>query len=297
MGMVIHTRALRRSFGRAVVVDNLDLDVGEATVTGFLGPNGAGKTTTIRLLLGLLRSQSGTCEVLGYPPGHPQALAQLGAMVEAPALYDHLTGRENVEITRLMKNITRTETDRVLALVGLAKDAGRPVRTYSLGMRQRLGIALALLGEPRLLILDEPNNGLDPIGIQEMRELIRSLPERTGASVFLSSHILAEVEQVASELVVLHRGRCRYQGSMRGLDASGPEDLLVRVDNFVRAIQLLNEKGYAARFDGNYLRIQMAAVEAPQVAACLIGGGLALKELSPQRVSLEAKFLSLLEDA
>ena len=295
MGEVIHARALTRSFGRAVAVDNLDLSVGEHTVTGFLGPNGAGKTTTIRLLLGLLKPQSGICEVLGLPPGHPEALVQLGAMVEAPSLYEHLTGFENVEITRLMKNVPRSETDRVLALVGLARDARRYVRTYSLGMRQRLGIALALLGEPRLLILDEPNNGLDPIGILEIRELIRALPAQTGATVFLSSHILAEVEQVASDLVVIHRGRLRYQGPMAELGAKGPEELLIRVDDAAKAMQLLKAKGFSSKVGEDCLRVQAVKEDAPQVAACVVEGGLALRELAPQRVSLETRFLALLE--
>jgi len=295
MEEAIRSSALTRRFGKMTAVEALDLCVRRGSITGFLGPNGAGKTTTIRLLLGLLKPQSGSCEVLGFPPGHPDALAQLGAMVEAPSLYEHLTGLENVEITRLMKDVPRTDTERVLGLVDLAKDARRPVHTYSLGMRQRLGIALALLGEPKLLILDEPNNGLDPIGIQEMRELIRGLPNRTGATIFLSSHILAEVEQVASDLVVIHRGRLRFQGAMAELGAQGPEEYLIRVDDPARAMTVLSDHGFAARRDGDQLRVQSSQAEAARVAAVLVAGGLALSELSPQRASLEARFLALLE--
>src|SRR5512133_462577 len=181
MEHAIWSHGLTRRFGKTKAVADLDLQVREGAITAFLGPNGAGKTTTISLLLGLLKIDSGACEVLGQHPGHPAALAQIGALVESPSLYDHLTGLENLEITRLMRDIPRSSLDRVLKLVDLARDARRPVREYSLGMRQRLGMALALLGEPRLLILDEPTNGLDHAGIQDMRALIRSLPKETGA--------------------------------------------------------------------------------------------------------------------
>ncbi|MBK9796787.1 MAG: ATP-binding cassette domain-containing protein [Holophagaceae bacterium] len=203
----------------------------------------AGKTTTISLLLGLIKASAGTAEVLGHPPGHPEALARIGALVESPALYDHLTGLENLEITRLMKGVDRSDLDRVLRLVDMKMDAKRPVREYSLGMRQRLGVALALLGQPQLLVLDEPTNGLDPIGIQDMRELLIRLPRETGASIFLSSHLLAEVEQVADDLVVIHHGRLRYQGSTADLGASDQAELLVRVGDRVPALAALGHGG------------------------------------------------------
>ena len=176
--VAIQSKGLTRRFGTFLAVDGVDLSVRTGAITAFLGPNGAGKTTTISLLLGLLKAQAGTCEVLGLPPGHPEALAQIGALVESPSLYDHLTGFENLEITRLMRDQPRTEVHRVLKQVDLERDARRPVREYSLGMRQRLGVALALMGQPRLLILDEPTNGLDPAGIQDMRTLIQRLPGR-----------------------------------------------------------------------------------------------------------------------
>jgi ABC-2 type transport system ATP-binding protein len=291
----IASDGLTRRFGKILAVNGLDLRVRENAITAFLGPNGAGKTTTISLLLGLLRPQAGSCEVLGHPPGHPGALAQLGAMVEAPSLYDHLTGLENVEITRLMRNAPGSETERVLTLVGLRKDARRPVRTYSLGMRQRLGLALALMGNPRLLILDEPTNGLDPAGIQEIRELIARLPRELGASVFLSSHILAEVEQVAADVVVVHRGTIRYQGPMQDLGAPGQAQLQLRVDNPVRAAEVLAAEGLQAHPDGEDLRVDAARAEAPRIAACLVGAGLALYEMTPRKVNLETRFLALLE--
>lgn len=297
MERAIWSAGLTRRFGARTVVDGLDLQVRPQAITGFLGPNGAGKTTTISLLLGLLKPQAGTCEVLGLPPGHPAALAQIGAMVESPSLYDHLTGRENLEITRLMRGVPPSDLDRVLKLVDLERDARRPVREYSLGMRQRLGMALALLGEPRLLILDEPTNGLDPAGIQDMRHLIRDLPRNTGAAVFLSSHLLAEVEQMAEDLVVIHKGRLRYQGPTEGLGVPDQMELTVRVGDASQAMAALGRHGFQAREADSRVWIQAPAAEAPRVAACLVEEGCALYELAPHKVNLEARFLALLEEA
>jgi len=295
MDWVILTQGLTRRFGTRVVVDALDLRVRPQAITGFLGPNGAGKTTTISLLLSLLKGHAGTAEVLGLPPGHPAALAQIGALVESPALYDHLTGLENMEVTRLLRDLPRAEVDRVLSLVQLTQDARRPVREYSLGMRQRLGVALALMGQPRLLILDEPTNGLDPAGIQDMRELIRRLPLETGASVFLSSHLLAEVEQVAQDLVVIHRGKLRYQGPMEQLGAPGQAELRVRVGDITRALTALAQAGFACHEADGRVQVQVSLDAAPRVAACLVAGGCDLYELSPLKTNLEARFLALLE--
>ena len=295
MEFVISASGLSRRYGSRLVVDGLDLLVRPQTITGFLGPNGAGKTTTISLLLGLLKADAGTAEVLGMPPGHHAALAQIGALVESPALYDHLTGLENLEITRLLRDLPRAEVDRVLGLVQLAQDARRPVREYSLGMRQRLGVALALMGQPQLLILDEPTNGLDPSGIQDMRELIRRLPLETGASVFLSSHLLAEVEQVAQDLVVIHRGKLRYQGPMEQLGAPGQAELRVQVGNIAHALAVLAREGFVCQERDGRVLIQAPGDQAPLVAACLVAGGCDLYELSPLKANLEARFLALLE--
>jgi ABC-2 type transport system ATP-binding protein len=297
MKYAIWSQGLTRRFNDTHAVTNLDLKVREGAITAFLGPNGAGKTTTISLLLGLLKPDHGTCEVLGHPPGHPMALASLGAMVESPALYDHLTGRENLEITRLMRGLPLAELDRVLKLVELTRDARRPVLTYSLGMRQRLGVALALLGQPRLLILDEPTNGLDPAGIQDMRELVLSLSRETGTTVFLSSHLLAEVEQVAEDLVVIHRGKLRYQGPTEGLGPPGEAELVVRTGDLAQAQVALEPLGFPTRVADGCVWIQASATEAPRIAACLVEKGCALYELAPHKVNLEARFLALLENA
>jgi ABC-2 type transport system ATP-binding protein len=297
MNYAITSHGLTRHFGKQTVVEDLDLAVREGAITAFLGPNGAGKTTTISLLLGLLKPSAGSAEVLSRPPGHPEALAQIGALVESPSLYDHLTGWENLEITRLLRGLSPSDVDRVLGLVDLAQDARRPVREYSLGMRQRLGVALALMGEPQLLILDEPTNGLDPAGIQDMRELIRRMPRETGAAVFLSSHLLAEVEQVAQDLVVIHKGRLRYQGPTEGLGRGGEGELAVRVNDSARAQAALRPLGFTMREAEGFIWLQAPEAEAPRVAACLVQEGCSLYELAPHKANLEARFLALLEKA
>lgn len=210
MEPAIRTQCLSRRFGLQQAVDGLKLTVPPGRIYGFLGPNGAGKTTTIRMLLGLLRPSAGQIWLFGQPlhADRCRLLRRVVALVEVPSLYEHLTGRENLDVARRLLGTARAQVDRVLALVRLTGDADRPVRTYSLGMKQRLGLALALLDEPDLLILDEPTNGLDPAGIHETRVLIRELPEQHGITVFLSSHLLGEVEQVADTVGILHRAGC-----------------------------------------------------------------------------------------
>lgn len=296
MQAVIQATGLTRRFGAREAVEGLDLEIPAGQVSAFLGPNGAGKTTTIRMLLGLLRPHGGRCEVLGRPPGHPEGLAQVGALVEMPSLYDHLTGEENVRVTQMLRGLPRSEVSRVLGLVGLAREARRPAQTYSLGMRQRLGLALALLGEPKLLILDEPTNGMDPAGILEIRELLRTLPERTGAAVFLSSHLLAEVEQVAQHLVVLHRGRLRYQGPLAALGAGLETRVRVRVQEPGRAQEALGALGHRVEALEDHLRVWAPAEAVPDLAAALVRAGAGVLELAPEHPNLETRFLALLEE-
>lgn len=297
MDYAICSAEMTKRYGNRTVVDGLGLNVGTSRITAFLGPNGAGKTTTISLLLGLLRLDSGSCEVLGFPPGDVRGLKQIGALVESPSLYDHLNGIENLEITRLMRDLPKSESDHVLALVGLTQDARRPVRTYSLGMKQRLGMALALIGEPRLLILDEPLNGLDPSGILEMRELIRELPVKEGITVFLSSHILAEVEQVASDLVVIHQGKLRYQGPIDGLTTHEDSEVMFKVGNPETACELLTKSGIAARIESAKIVAAIPHEEIPAANNILVHNGVLVYEITPLQKNLEARFLSLLEGA
>src|SRR5262245_58240224 len=221
----IETRRLTRRFGTQLAVDDLNLSAPEAGVYGFLGPNGAGKTTTIRMLLGLIRPDAGEVWLFGAPlaANRQSLMRRVGALVEVPSLYPHLTGRENLEVTRRLLGGPRELIDRALDIVKLTADSHRRVREYSLGMRQRLGLALALLNKPELLILDEPTNGSDPAGIHEMRDLIRRLPAEFGITVFLSSHLLSEVEQIAGHIGIIHQGRLLFQGTLPELQAQRRE--------------------------------------------------------------------------
>lgn len=217
--LAIETDRLTKRFAGRAAVDAVTLQVPMGCVYGFLGPNGAGKTTTMRLLLGLIRPDAGWVKLVDHDlaTGRRAALAQVGAFVESPSLYDHLSGRANLGLTRRLLGLSAGEIDRVLELVGLRDAANRRVRDYSLGMKQRLALARALLGSPKLLLLDEPTNGLDPDGIIAMRALIRSLPERIGGTVFVSSHLLAEVEQVADHVGVMRDGRLLVQADVKTL--------------------------------------------------------------------------------
>src|SRR5262245_29498458 len=212
----IETSGLTRRFGSQLAVDDLNLLVPAAGVYGFLGPNGAGKTTAIRMLLGLIRPDAGEVRLFGQSlkANHRALMSRVGALVEAPSLYPHLTGRENLEVTRRLLGSPRNRIDRALETIKLTRDANRRVREYSLGMRQRLGLALALLNQPELLILDEPTNGLDPAGIHEMRDLLCRLPAELGLTVFLSSHLLSEVEQIASHIGIIQARRLLFQGTL-----------------------------------------------------------------------------------
>lgn len=231
--LAIETERLTRAFASRVAVDRLDLAVRPGTIYGFLGANGAGKTTTIRLLLGLLAPDAGTIVFNGerFTPASRHLLRRMGAIVEGPSLYPHLTGIENIEITRRLIGVQYARVTELLRLVGLTVDAGRLVRTYSTGMKQRLALAIALLGRPRLLLLDEPANGLDPVGIRDLRILLTQLAHE-GVTILVSSHALADIQQMADDVGIIDSGRLRYQGKLTGLPGYGElplEDIFLNV--------------------------------------------------------------------
>jgi len=222
----IETVDLTRTFGRSLAVDRLNLRVPRGAIYGFLGPNGAGKTTTIRLLLGLIRWDSGEVWLQGerFTPDARHLLRGVGALVERPSLYPQLTGAENLEVTRRLLDLPARAVDAALDRFGLTSVRARLVRAYSTGMRQMLGLALACLACPTLLVLDEPTNGLDPVATRSLRGLLRELTA-AGATVLVSSHILAEVEQLAEHVGVIHRGRLLFQGELAALKAQAPGTL------------------------------------------------------------------------
>jgi ABC-2 type transport system ATP-binding protein len=300
MTLAIHTRDLTRQFDGGHGVRDLDLAVPVGAIYGFLGPNGAGKTTTIRLLLGLLRPQRGTIRLHGHElvPGGRSALARVGALVESPALYPHLSGRQNLEVTRRLLAAPKRRIDEVLSITAMSDSADRRVRDYSLGMRQRLAIALAMLGGPQLLILDEPGNGLDPAGILDMRRLLRSLAVDHGISVFVSSHQLSEVEQVVSHVGVLHDGRLRFQGTIGELRARYLPRVQLRCDDPSRAAALLAAAGEDARqIDAETLVVQPRSRIEAELNRLLVEAGLAVSHLVREQPSLETLFFDVTRDA
>ena len=296
----IETRGLTRRFGAHLAVDDLDLLAPEAGVYGFLGPNGAGKTTTIRMLLGLIRPNAGEVRLFGEPlaGNHQSLMRRVGALVETPSLYPHLTGRENLEVTRRLLGARRELIDRALEIVKLAQDAHRRVREYSLGMRQRLGLALALLNKPQLLILDEPANGLDPAGIHEMRDLIRSLPVEFGIAVFLSSHLLSEVEQVANHIGIIHQGRLVFQGPLDELQAQRQEHLNIGVKQPDEALRCLTAAGWSAeKREDDWLTVAATTSDAAaRINSLLVSQRIDVFHIALEQASLEDIFLSLTKD-
>jgi len=297
--LAIETHGLTRKYGAFVAVDQLNLAVPQGSVYAFLGPNGAGKTTTIRMLLGLIRPQAGEVHLSGralQAPGRV-ALEHVGALVEMPSLYGHLTGRENLEVTRRLLGASRAQINRVLDIVRLKDAADKRVNQYSLGMKQRLGLALTLLNEPDLLILDEPTNGLDPAGIHEVRDLIRGFPAEYGITVFLSSHLLSEVEQLADTIGIIHQGKLMFQGALADLHDQRERFLEVGVADMPAARDLLATAGYTVLPTSNG-RLHVAA-EPEQVAdlnTLLVRRGLAVHHLALQQRSLEDIFLTLTGD-
>ncbi len=293
----ITTSRLTRCFGDLTAVDCIDLRVPKGSIYGFLGPNGAGKTTTIRLLLGLIRPNAGEVQLFGQSlrNGRMALLRRVGALVETPSLYPHLTGRENLEVTRRLIGGEHSQIERALTIVKLEQDAHRRVGHYSSGMRQRLGLALALLGQPELLILDEPTNGLDPAGIREMRDLICRLPEEHGVTVFLSSHLLSEVEQVATHIGIIHRGQMLFQGTPDELQAQLADHVNLEVDQPDVALRLLSQAGWTARRNGNHrLVVEVnGQSDVAMINAQLVRAGVNVFHLNLERPSLEDIFLKL----
>jgi ABC-type multidrug transport system ATPase subunit len=292
-GLVIETRALTKRYGEAIVaVDHLELRVRRGEVYGFLGPNGAGKTTTLRMLLGLVRPTSGDAAVLGVPPGSPHGLSRIGALIEAPAFYPFLSGRDNLRVLARYAGIADDRVEAVLREVDLSARAADRYATYSLGMKQRLGVAGALLKDPDLLILDEPANGLDPAGIAEMRSLIRSLGEG-GRTVVLSSHLMGEVEHVTDRVGVIRDGSLVAEGTVEEL--RGRAGLRVRAEPLSEAhrlIRALPDVEDVTRDDG-LLEVSVDPARAPAINRTLVEAGIAVSELYAQKASLENVFLEL----
>jgi ABC-2 type transport system ATP-binding protein len=287
----------RRRGGRVQAVDGLDLSVRAGGVFGFLGPNGSGKTTTIRCLLGLARPTAGHCRVLGVesPAGLSEVIGRVGSLVEAPGVNPGVSGRQTLTTLATTAGIGRRAVDATLERVGLADRGDDLVRGYSLGMRQRLGIAIALLKDAELLVLDEPANGLDPVGIREVRELVRRLGAE-GRTVFLSSHLLGEVEQVCDEVAIIAGGRTVAQGSVDDVLVSiRPAAMWVKVADLPSGAASLRRAGLPAEADGDRIRVDVDAERAEHVTRALVADGHYPSELRPVETSLEDAFFALID--
>jgi ABC-2 type transport system ATP-binding protein len=285
-----------KTYGTTAAVCGLTLSVPPQSVYGFLGPNGAGKSTTIRMVLGLQQPTRGTISLFGRPLAEERIalLRRIGSLVETPSLYLHLTGRENLEVHRRLLGLPQASIDQALDTVDLLSTASRLVRHYSTGMKQRLALAQALLGNPELLLLDEPTNGLDPAGIHEIRTLVRDLPRRCGVTVFLSSHLLSEVEQVATHLAIISQGRLMFAGTRQQLRQLSRPVIMVEVDQPERSHALLDRAGYTVTRDGRSIRIAAAAeIDPGLVNSTLVHAGVTVSQLVTQHATLEDLFLEL----
>jgi ABC-2 type transport system ATP-binding protein len=293
--VVIETQGLTKRYRALTAVDRLTLRVRRGEVYGVLGPNGAGKTTTLRMLVGLVRPTSGSATILGAPPGSPDGLARIGALIEAPGFYPFLSARDNLRVMAMHAGTGARRVDTVLEEVGLRDRAEDRFGTYSQGMKQRLGVASALLKDPDVLILDEPTSGLDPKGMAEMRDFISGLGD-DGRTVLLSSHLMPEVEQVCDRVGVIHRGALVREGTIDEL--RGGQSLLVRAEPLERASRLLESlpavTGVSTR-DGA-MSVTADPAEASDINGALVAAGIAVSELRPERASLEDVFLELTRD-
>ena len=293
--MIIATENLSKEYDGVYRVQDLDIRVKEGDIYGFLGPNGAGKSTTMKMLLGLVKPTSGTIEIMGKlfnEKNRKGILHSVGSLIEAPSYYGHLTGHENMEIIRRLLDLPKKNIEEAVHIVRMENQMEKKVKNYSLGMKQRLGIAMALARFPKLLILDEPTNGLDPAGIEEMRELIKMLPKQYGMTVMISSHILSEIDQMATIVGIINQGCLIFQERMSVLDMQREPQIILRTSDNNHAFQLLKKANPQRTTDG----LQIGALTDEQTGAvvqCLCSNGISVYRVEEHRESLEDIFLNL----
>lgn len=293
--MIVATDNLSKEYDGVYRVQELDIRIKEGDIYGFLGPNGAGKSTTMKMLLGLVKPTSGTIEIMGKPfneKNRRDILSSVGSLIESPSYYGHLTGRENMEIIRRLLDLPKKNIEEAVHIVRMENQMEKKVKNYSLGMKQRLGIAMALARFPKLLILDEPTNGLDPAGIEEMRELIKMLPKQYGMTVMISSHILSEIDQMATVVGIINQGCLIFQEKMSVLDMQREPQIILRTSDNNHAFQLLKKANPQRTTDG----LQIGALTDEQTGAvvqCLCSNGISVYRVEEHRKSLEDIFLNL----
>ncbi|MFG0215606.1 ABC transporter ATP-binding protein [Brevibacillus porteri] len=296
MNTVIQTENLSKRYGGVYSVQRVNIAVGEGEVYGFLGPNGAGKSTTLKMLLGLVKPSEGSVSVFGkdFSRNRIEILSQTGSLIEAPSYYGHLTGLENMRVMQRLRDVPDKHVEKALQIVRLEKQKNKKVDQYSLGMKQRLGIAMALLHFPKLVILDEPTNGLDPAGIGEIRELIQSLPYQYGMTVLLSSHLLSEIEQVATSIGIIHGGKLLFQGSMEQLQRNSQPHVWMKTQDNEKARRVLQDMELSPSLQDGFLVMEgMGEREVAQTNRALIMAGIDVYRIEEHKKSLESIFLSL----
>ena len=291
---------LSKHYGDIAALDSATFEVPLGTICGFVGPNGSGKTTTIRMLLGLIKPSSGTGSIIGNSISHPEKyLKEVGAMIEGPAFYPALSGIENLKVLAKLGGIDFARCNELIDLVGLNDRGNDKYKTYSLGMKQRLGIAAALLPNPKLLILDEPTNGLDPAGIQEVRDLLETLASQ-GVTVFVSSHLLSELEMISKYLVMLRKGRVVFAGPIQELLHRNKPTIVAKpssLNSLPYLAELINKTGHQAIIEVDHVRVDADESFAVQLNKLAFESGIVLSQLTPVRASLEETFFELTDGA
>lgn len=300
--LAVETANLNYSYaGGESILRDINLQIPTGAVFGFLGPNGAGKTTTLKLLLGLLKKQEGDIRILGQPmPGkRTSILQQTGALIETPSLYGHLTAKENLQVLQHIYACDKSRMDYVLKITGIANTGTKKVSKFSLGMKQRLAIAMSLLHKPRLLILDEPVNGLDPNGMLDVRELLQSINQDEGITILISSHLLAEIEKLVTHTAIIHKGRLQFQGTLQELMQKKQETarILIRTHNNEKALQLLENMQQKAVQQNEYLMLpNLPEHLLASAIKAFVQHDIAVYEVSPQQNDLEHIFMHLLRE-
>lgn len=299
MDYIVETKNVTKSFGREKAVIGLDMKIPKGEIYGFLGPNGSGKTTTIRMLLGLMKPTFGSVHIFGkdIKKEKIEILRRVGSLVENPSYYPHLTAYENLETSRKILGVPKRRIHEVLAIVRLSEVANKKVKGFSLGMKQRLGIAAALLHEPDLLILDEPTNGLDPSGIIEMRQLIKKLPKETGMTILISSHLLSEIDQMATTVGIVRKGELIFQDSIETMRMYAKQTISLSVSNSEKAWRSLLARGIKAEFEeGSILLPERSDEKVAQAVAFLVQDGFSVYRVQEEKKSLEDIFLQMTKE-
>lgn len=292
---ILETEGLSKKYAGVLRVNDLDIRIKEGEVYGFLGPNGAGKSTTMKMLLGLVKPSTGTISIFGKPfieKNRIEILNEMGSLIESPSYYGHLSGKENMEIVRKLLDVPKSNIDEAIKIVRMENQMNKKVRYYSLGMKQRLGIAMALAGFPKLLILDEPTNGLDPAGIEEIRELIKALPQKYGMTVMISSHILSEIDQVASSIGIINHGELIFQERKEALENERKPYITIRTSDMEKTCNVLNIQ----KPKGNFSELNLGILSDEAIGKAIYtlnNHNIIIYRIEEHRRSLEDIFLEL----